>query len=129
MLSTYSADTIKTTIKLENPKAQELFQTSNEKIDFNTCLNYSIPSLTNTKTDLSLNSISFLNNDSLVNTKNKYPFTSINQKVMAINKNINEQKGEKMFLPKKTNIYFNIEKNCKKNSFLLLIKQKIVFLI
>ena len=109
MLSNLSADAIQTNINKENPEEQELFQTSKRKSDFSKSFDYSIPSFGNTKADLSLNRISYLNDNCLVNTKNNYPSICINQKIMEINKIINDHQEEKMFLHKKKNIHFNIE--------------------
>ena len=44
--------------------------------------------------------------------------------IKTTNKTVNEQKNGNLFLGKKTKIFFNVNKNCKKNSFLSLIKLK-----
>jgi len=121
MISDLSTDTLKTNINFENPKESQLFQTSKGKSEFNKSLNHSTPSILITKDNLNLNSFSYLNNNSSDNTKNEYSPICFNQ-MNKSNNVINEQEKEKMFLRKKRNIRFNIEKNSEKKPLFIINK-------
>ena len=113
MISSSSAETIKSNKILENSD-----QCSKDQSDFNKSLNSCAPDLS-TKTNLSLNSSIYSNNSSSIKAKNNFSFNCIDQYIKAVNKTINEQKEGKTFLGKKTKIYFDVQKNCKKKPFFI----------
>ena len=122
MISPLSTGIIKPNKILENSSLQKiLFQYPKEKSDFINHLNSSVPYI-QTKTNSSSISFSSSNDNSSIKVKNNYSFN--NQYIKTDNKTDNEQKNGNLFLGKKTKIFFNVNKNCKKNNFLSLIKLK-----
>ena len=118
MIPSSSAETIKSNKILENSVQTILYQCSKDQSDFNKSLNSCAPDLS-TKTNLSLNSSIYSNNSSSIKAKNNFSFNCIDQYIKAVNKTINEQKEGKTFLGKKTKIYFDVQKNCKKKPFFI----------
>jgi len=118
MISSSSAETIKSNKILENSLLTVFYHYPKDQSDFKTPFNFYVPNLSS-KTNLSLNSSIYSNNSSSIKAKNNSSFNCINQYIKAVNKTINEQKEGKTFLGKKTKIYFNVQKNCKKKPFFI----------
>ena len=118
MISSSSAETIKSNKILENSLLTVFYHCPKDQSDFKTPFNFYVPNLS-PKTNLSLNSSIYSNNSSSIKAKNNSSFNCINQYIKTVNKTINEQKEGKTFLGKKTKIYFNVQKNCKKKPFFI----------
>ena len=118
MIPSSSAETIKSNKILENSLLTVFYHCPKDQSDFKTPFNLYVPNLS-PKTNLSLNSSIYLNNSSSIKAKNNSSFNCINQYIKTVNKTINEQKEGKTFLGKKTKIYFNVQKNCKKKPFFI----------
>ena len=121
MISSSPAETIKSNKILENSVQTILYQCPKDQGDFNKPYNSCVPNLS-PKTNLILNSSTYSNNNSSIKVKTNTSFNCINQYIKIDNKTIktiNEQKKGKMFLRKKTKIYFNVQKNCKKKPFFI----------
>ena len=118
MIPSSSAETIKSNKILENSLLTVFYHCPKDQSDFKTPFNFYVPNLS-PKTNLSLNSSIYSNNSSSIKAKNNSSFNCINQYIKTVNKTINEQKEGKTFLGKKTKIYFNVQKNCKKKPFFI----------
>ena len=118
MIPSSSAETIKSNKILENSLLTVFYHCPIYQSDFKTPFNFYVPNLS-PKTNLSLNSSIYSNNSSSIKAKNNSSFNCINQYIKTVNKTINEQKEGKTFLGKKTKIYFNVQKNCKKKPFFI----------
>ena len=120
MISSSSTDTTKSRKIQENSKNIESFQCSKKKNDLIISLNSSAFNIiNNSRTNLSLNTISNLKNNSSVesrNISNNSYFICVNHKIIKSNENSNNQKTEKAFLRKKTKNYFNVENICQKKT-------------
>ena len=117
MISPLSTGIIKSNKILENSSLQKiLFQYPKEKIDLFNHLNFSVPYI-QTKTNSSSISFSSSNNNSSIKVKNNYSFN--NKYIKTDNKTVNEQKKGNLFLGKKSKIFFNVNKNCKKKQFFI----------
>ena len=118
MIPSSSAETIKSNKILENSLHTVFYHCPKDQSDFKTPFNFYASNLSS-KTNLSLNSSIYSNNSSSIKAKNNSSFNCINQYIKTVNKTINEQKEGKTFLGKKTKIYFNVQKNCKKKPFFI----------
>ena len=118
MIPSSSAETIKSNKILENSLLTVFYHCPKDQSDFKTPFNFYASNLSS-KTNLSLNSSIYSNNSSSIKAKNNSSFNCINQYIKTVNKTINEQKEGKTFLGKKTKIFFEVQKNCKKKPFFI----------
>ena len=120
MKSFLQADLIKKNVMIKNPELKEEFQSSKKDNNFivSSCPNS--PRLSDTQSNLSLNTSSPTSTNSSLKSFNSSNDSSLNEtkkSIIIINKNFknNDQKNKNIFLGNKRKIQFNVKKIDKKS--------------